>query len=405
MAVREADSSVVTATDRRNARLYLVGLGTSLLGDSAMSLVAGIWVKSLTGSSAAAGLVGACMYLPALFGPAAGLLADRVSRRRLLLVLNLASAVIVLTLLAVRSAADVWLIFCVMIWSGVNLVASDPAENALFAEMLPLELRQRVNGWRLGLQETGRLVAPLFGAAMFALIGGGSVAAFDSATFVVAALAVAGLRLRESAPRPAATHWRADVMAGLVHVRHTPQLARLLVTGGFVIVLSGLLVAPQYSLIQAIGEPPAFLGVLSAGLGAGSIVASLVSSRLLRRLGEDRLAVLGMINFVISAVLRATGNLPCAVIAAVVGGFALPWTFLAILSLAQRLTPLDRQGRVSALVTLVLFGPQAPMQALGSLAIRYLTYRQVYLVGAALAVVATGALVVLTRRQPRISDS
>jgi MFS family permease len=112
-----------------------------------------------------------------------------------------------------------------------------------------------------------------------------------------------------------------------------------------------------------------------------------------------------MINFVISAVLRATGNLPCAVIAAVVGGFALPWTFLAILSLAQRLTPLDRQGRVSALVTLVLFGPQAPMQALGSLAIRYLTYRQVYLVGAALAVVATGALVVLTRRQPRISDS
>ena len=60
---------------------------------------------------------------------------------------------------------------------------------------------------------------------------------------------------------------------------------------------------------------------------------------------------------------------------------------------------------MSALVTLVLFGPQAPMQALGSLAIRYLTYRQVYLAGAALAMVATGVLVALTRRQPRIADS
>jgi Na+/melibiose symporter-like transporter len=401
MPVREAAAPAVTATDRRNARLYLVGLATSLLGDSAMSLVAGIWVKSLTGSSAEAGLVGACMYLPSLFGPAAGLLADRVPRRRLLLVLNAASAVIVLTLLAVRSAAEVWLIFCVMIWYGVNLAASDPAENALFAEMLPLDLRQRLNGWRLGLQETGRLVAPLFGAAMFALIGGGSVAAFDSATFVVAALTVAGLRLRPSPARPAATNWRADLLAGLVHVRRTPQLGRLLVTGGFVIVLSGLLVAPQYSLIQAIGEPPAFLGVLSACLGAGSVVASLVSSRLLRWLGEDRLAIFGMINFVVSAGLRATGNLPGAVIAALVGGFALPWTFLAILSLAQRLTPLDLQGRVSALVSLVLFGPQAPMQALGSLAIRYLTYRQVYLAGAALA---AGAAVAFSRRQPPISD-
>jgi MFS family permease len=400
MAVREAEAPGATATDRRNARLYLIGLAASLLGDSAMSLVAGIWVKSLTGSSAEAGLVGACMYLPSLFGPAAGLLADRVSRRRLLLALNVASAVLVLTLLAVRSAAEVWLLFCVMTWYGVNLAVSDPAESALFAEMLPLELRQRVNGWRLGLQETGRLVAPLFGAAMFALVGGGSVAAFDSATFVVAALTVAGLRLREPPPRRPAMNWRADLLAGLVHVRRTPALARLLLTGGFVIVLSGVLVAPQYSLVQAIGEPAAFLGVLSACLGAGSIVASLVSSRLLRWLGEDRLAVLGMVNFVAGTALRATGLLPCAVIGTLVLGFALPWIFLAILSAAQRLTPLDLQGRVSALVSLVLFGPQAPMQALGSLAIRYATFQQIYAAGAALALLAAVAAPVISRFGP-----
>jgi Na+/melibiose symporter-like transporter len=397
MAVREADSPAATTADRRNARLYLIGLATSLLGDSAMSLVAGIWVKSLTGSSAEAGLVSACMYLPSLFGPAAGLLADRVSRRRLLLGLNAASAVIVLTLLAVRSAAQVWLIFCVMIWYGVQLAASDPAENALFAEMLPLDLRQRLNGWRLGLQETGRLVAPLFGAALFALIGGGSVAAFDSATFVVAALTIARLRLREPAPRPLAANWRADLMAGFVHVRNTPALARLLVTGGLLIAGSGVLVAAQYSLVQAIGEPPAFLGVLSACLGAGSIVASLVSGPLLRRVGEGWLALFGMISFAASCGLRATGVLPLAVAGALAGGFALPWIFLAILSLAQRLTPLELQGRVSAAVSLVLFGPQAPLQVLGSLAIRYATYQQIYAAGAVAGIAAAVAEAVFGR--------
>ena len=89
-----------------------------------------------------------------------------------------------------------------MVWYGIQLAVSDPAENALFAEMLPPGLRQRLNGWRLGLQETGRLVAPLFGAALFASAGGGSVAAFDSATFVVAALSIARLGCANRRPVP-----------------------------------------------------------------------------------------------------------------------------------------------------------------------------------------------------------
>ena len=183
-----------------------------------------------------------------------------------------------------------------------------------------------------------------------------------------------------------------------MYVRRTPALVRLLATGGFVIAASGLLVAAQYSLVQAIGQPPAFLGVLSACLGAGSIVASLVSSRLLRHVGEGGLAVLGMINFAIGCALRSTGVLSLAVAGTLILGFALPWIFLAILSLAQRLTPLELQGRVSAVVSLALFGPQAPMQALGSLAIRYATYRQILAGGAALALLAAAGYLLSSRR-------
>jgi hypothetical protein len=376
---------------RRNGRLYLVGLAASLIGNSAMSLVAGIWVKSLTGSSAEAGLVSVCIYLPSLGGPLAGLLADRVRRRRLLLCLNLTSAGAVLPLLAVHGRSEVWIVFAVMTWYGIDLTLTGPAENGLFVEMLPAELRQQLNGWNLGLQETGRLVAPLVGAGLFTALGGGSVAVLDAATFTLAATVIWRIRLTETKPDPKASHWRTEVTAGFAHIRHTPHLRRQVAISAVVIGISGLGVAAQYSLVQALHEPPSFLGVLSACLGAGSIVASLTSPRLLRHIGESWLTVIGSVDFALGNLLRASGSLAAAVIGSIVLGFALPWVFLAVLNLAQRATPNALQGRVSAAILLAVFGPQAPLQALGALAITAVSYQTIYIGSAALAIVVTAA--------------
>ncbi|MHB1593292.1 MAG: MFS transporter [Streptosporangiaceae bacterium] len=389
--------------ERRNGRLYLTGLAVSVIGNNAMSLAAGIWVKSLTGSSSTAALVSVCVYAPTLAGPVAGAVADRVRRRRFLIALNLASAVLILPLLAVGGPRSTWIVLAVMTWYGIHLTLSGPAEDALFAVMLSRELRQDLNGWRLGLQEAGRLVSPLFGAGLFALAGGGMVSVFDAGTFVVAAATLGRIRFREARPAPPPRHWRADLLAGFGHIRRTPELRRLLAAASVVMSFSAVLVAAQYSLVQGVGEPPSFLGVFSASLGAGSIAASLTSGRLLRqsgerrRSGERRLAVLGMANFAAGNALRATGSLPLAVAGSVVLGFALPWLFLALLSLAQRRTPPELQGRVSAAVTLVFFGPQAPLQALGALAIAYLSYRQLYLAGAAVAAITALAFLRVSR--------
>jgi MFS family permease len=83
----------------RNARLYLSGQAMSLLGDGALWLAMGIWIKVLTGSSAAAGLSFFALALGSLCGPLGGMLADKVRRRPLLIVTNLATAGLVLLLL------------------------------------------------------------------------------------------------------------------------------------------------------------------------------------------------------------------------------------------------------------------------------------------------------------------
>jgi hypothetical protein len=202
---------------------------------------------------------------------------------------------------------------------------------------------------------------------------------------VLAALAVARLRMIDRPPPPPArAGWRAELVAGAAHIRDDPALARVVAAGAGVMAISALAVAAQYALVAAIGERPAFLGVLSAGLGAGSIVAALSASRVLHRLGERRLALLGLIDFTAGELLRAAGWLPAALLGSVVLGFALPWAYLAVINMSQQRTPLPLQGRVSAAVSLIMFGPQAPLQALGSLLIAVVDYRVIFIGSAVL---------------------
>ena len=95
----------------RDARIYLAGQSLSTLGDSALWLAMGIWVKLLTGSSSAAGLVFFAFIAGTCLGPLTGVLTDRVRRRPLLITANLATGALVCLLLLVGGRSGVWLIY------------------------------------------------------------------------------------------------------------------------------------------------------------------------------------------------------------------------------------------------------------------------------------------------------
>src|SRR5512141_1266335 len=93
-------------------RLY-AGLTTSMFGDSVMLLVLSMWVKSLTGSNAQAGLTFFFMGVPALLAPLMGIGIDRVRRKPLLVWGHVASGLMVLPLVLVRGPDQVWIIWSV----------------------------------------------------------------------------------------------------------------------------------------------------------------------------------------------------------------------------------------------------------------------------------------------------
>ena len=121
-------------------RLY-VGLTASMLGDSIMLLTFSMWVKTLTGSNGLAGLTFFFMVIPSLFAPFMGVWIDRVRRRPLLVWGNLASAVMVLPLLLVRDAGDVWVIWVVAFLYGISFVVCPPPQRAA-KEMVPDDPRR-----------------------------------------------------------------------------------------------------------------------------------------------------------------------------------------------------------------------------------------------------------------------
>ncbi len=355
-----------------------------------MTLVAGIWVKSLTGSSRAAALVSLCVYAPSLLAPVAGLMADRVGRRRLLIEVNLVAAGGLLALLLVRDAGQVWLVLAVMLGYGAVLVLVDPAETALFSELVPPEARGGVNGRRLTIQEGSKLLAPLLGAGLFAWIGGHGVVLVDALSFAVAAGAVLLLRLRDRASAPAGpAGWRVEVLAGMRHLCADPVLGRLAVVGALAMAASGLTAAAQYALVDALHRPPAFLGVLISLLGAGSIAAGLLTGPVLRRVDEGRLVQIALVAGVVGSLLTASGWLPTVVVGRVALGFYLPWVVVAVITAGQRLSPDHLQGRVAAAITLLLFAAQPLTQAIGVALLGPLDYRAIY------GLVAASALLLL----------
>ncbi|NEE11385.1 MFS transporter, partial [Streptomyces sp. SID7499] len=85
------------------------------------------------GSNSLAALTVCAMWAPVLAGPALGALADRMDRRKLLVRVNLAMAVLLATLVLVDSGRTVWLVFVVLVLYGASGVLLDAAESALVA--------------------------------------------------------------------------------------------------------------------------------------------------------------------------------------------------------------------------------------------------------------------------------
>jgi len=383
----------------RTVRRYIAGTTISMIGDTALWLTLSIWVKVLTGSTSAAGLSIFMLTLGTLVSPLTGTLVDRVSRRRLLIVTDLATCALVACLLAVRSADQLWLIYLVMFGYGVSGSITAAAQTALVQTIVTEDLLADVNSLTQTLTQGSRIVVPLGCAGVYAAFGAGPVIIGDCVTFAVAVLVLSMLRVTEPELAPRSESWLRHVAAGSNHLWRTPALRQAALSCLLAVIAFGLSETVIYAVLSdGLHRPPAFLGVLTSGQGAGAIAAGLVGGALNRRLGERRLMLTGLALSGISFGCQAAPNLAVVMVGLVLFGGSLSLLLVGLVTLLQRLTPAPLLGRADAALNFLLTVPQTLAIAVGAALIVVVEYR--WLMAAMALLCFVGAALLVGRGQP-----
>jgi MFS family permease len=373
-------------------RLLLAGQTTSMFGDWTLLLVLGIWIRSLGGSNSLAGASLLAIAAPSLISPLFGWVVDRFRRRPFLIVANLLSGLMLTPLLLVHDRDDIWIIFAVAVLYGVSQTVTAGAFSGLIKKLVPDDLLGSANSLFASARQLLRLCGPLVGAGLFAAYGGRAVALVDAASFLVAAGALATIRLTETRPPRTRLHWLHEVTAGVRHLQRVPSLRRTTIAFGTCMLALGAVDTMLFAYLdEGLHRPPTFLGVLVSVQGVGVLIGALFAGRIMAHLGEVAVAAIGILTFGIAIALAVDPVLYLAFIAMPFAGVGNAIVGVAFNTLLQRRTPDALMGRASAAADMVIGGAATVSMALGATVVAFVDYRLVF-AAISTVVLATGGL-------------
>ncbi len=210
-----------------NYRRYISGQGLSLTG-TWMQMTAQAWlVLTLTGSSTDLGLIVALQTLPVLLlGPYGGVIADRVDKRRTMIILQAAmgTQALVLGLLTVTGIVTVWEIGVLAALLGVNNAFENPARQSFMSEMVGSENLRNAVTLNSVLVNVARTVGAAVAGVLIATVGVGVCFLVNAASFVAVVASLVTLDRSALHPTPPAVRAAGQLREGLRYIARTPEL-------------------------------------------------------------------------------------------------------------------------------------------------------------------------------------
>jgi MFS family permease len=359
----------------RNALAYIIGTLLTSFGDKVLFIAAGIWVRELTGSNAAAGLTFFFYIVPSMVvGPLAGLIVDRFPRRWVLITANALSALSLLGLIGVHGASDVWRVYLVIVIYGALATVSSAADVGLRTTVFDREQFGSINGLLSTVSEGLRLIVPLVGAGLYVLAGAMAVVGVDIGTYVLAIGLLLLIRVQEQHETSTSQPWRAQALAGIRHIMATPLLRRLTWAVTVLLCTVGFFETAMFAVAtDGLRRSAAFVGVFVAFQGVGAIIGGATSAPLMRKIGELKSAAFGTVTIALGSVVVLSGARPhsLSALALVCGGTLLLGVGITLLLVSvntaiQRNTPHRLMGRVDAAFNVIFNGVQSISIALGA---------------------------------------
>lgn len=347
----------------RNYRYYVAGQGTSLIG-LWMQRVAQDWlVLELShGSPVALGVAAALQFLPTLlFSLWAGVLADRMDKRRLLLVLETGLGVcgLVLGLLDVTGVVQLWHVYLLCLLLGAVAAMETPVRQSFVVEMVGRSQLTNAVALNSMMFNLARMVGPAVAGVMITVVGTGWVFLINAASFlgvIAGLLAMDPDRLHRTDPVP---RQKGQLREGLRYVRGRADLVTLM-TLVFFVSTFGLNFYVSLAVVarNVFGGRADAYGFLSTLLAVGTLTgATLAARRSSRSKPGVRLLLGGALVFgVLEAVAGLMPTLWTVGLALIpVGVSLMTFTTTANATVQLAVTPAMR-GRVMGLYMLVFLG-------------------------------------------------
>lgn len=388
-AARPALSTRATGTFRalryHNFRLFFFGQLVSLVG-TWMQQVAQQWlVYRLTDSATKLGIVAAAASLPVLlFSLWAGVFADRLPKRKVLLFTQTASMALAFVLagLVFTGVVQFWHVVILALLLGCVNAIDMPARQSFVPEMVGDDHDDLANAIALNssIFNGARVVGPALAGFLVAAVGEGMAFTLNGVSYVAAIVALLAMRFPPAAPSHSHSAPLTDLIEGLRYVWHDPlkrvligTLAAQTIFGTLHITLMPVFareVLVVESGMLASGETR--LGVLLAAFGLGALIASLSLATIGDRTRPGTRIIAGLFGFPIAFILFSfTSNFWLSLPLLVFGGWALITLVATLNTLLQTSTPDELRGRVMSLYTLALVG----LMPLGNLLAGFLAER------------------------------
>jgi MFS family permease len=363
-------SSIFRSLRYRNFRIFFIGQLVSLHGTWMQSVAQAWLVYRLTESGFMLGLTGTATLLPALiFGLFGGALADRFSRKKLLIVVQSLAMLqaLLLAVLTLMGWITPWLIVGLALVLGFIQALETPIRQSFVAQLVPRESLHNAIGLNSSMFHLARFAGPATAGFLVAWLGEGSVFFINAISFFAV---IISLRFITEVARSAGTSEgdRYKGFWGGLHFarQHTLVGAALLTVALTSIFGSATVILLPLYVGEIFNRGPESLGWLMAMLGAGSLLAAL---NLARRHNidrvEKRVAVAG-VGLALCLLLFSWNPLYwVALLILPLVGYSATSVYASSNALVQFAVPDALRGRIMAIYTVCLHG----MVSLGQLAL------------------------------------
>jgi MFS family permease len=370
---RETPATRFRSLGHRNFRLYWIGQLTSLIGTWMQSVAQGWLMHRLTDSAFMLGLLGFMQFLPVLlFSLWAGVIADRVDKRRLLYITQ-GSALLqaaVLAAVVMTGVVRPWMVLNLAFVFGIINSFDLPVRQSFLVDLVGKEDLSNAIALNSAAFNTARVLGPAIAGVLVATIGEGGCFALNAVSYLAVLYCLTLMRLEPRAAHATDSARRATLREGVDYALSVGSIRNLLLLLG---VTAGLgfqymVLLPVYAR-NILHAGPGGYGLMVSAFGLGALLSVARLTQNLDRWGLRRNLLLGLSSAGLGlGVFAWSRALPLSLAAGFVAGFGLI-VYVASVNTLLQLTTEDRfRGRVMSLYTLMFVGT-APIGALASGAI------------------------------------